>query len=116
MDSDVDGLKILADYTFHRVFSHIITNSMIRGVLRKISVSHKIVNGDLVIIYEDDAPGIPEVDKEDLFADEISYENLDFFIVGAIVKASKFTIKETGDPEKGTRIEITVPADRFRIH
>ncbi len=110
-----DGLLILADYTFFRVFLHLIENGISRGGFSKATISYKVTRGNLVIIYEDDATGIPYDKKSLLFTDDIRHENLDFFIINAIITASRFSIKENGDPDRGSRFEITVPIDRFEI-
>lgn len=110
-----DGVQILADYTFHRVFLHLLENAKARGGFTKASVSYKVSGGNLVIICEDDAKGIPRNRKERLFSDDLSLENMDYFIINAIMKVSKFSIVENGNPEVGARFEITVPPDRFEI-
>ena len=110
-----DGLIILADYTFYRVFMHLFDDGMVRGGLSKVDVSYRIADGALRIIYEDDAAGIPNELKASLFSSDPLGNGSDYFIINGIVTASGFTIEETGDPRKGTRFEIIVPMDRFGI-
>ena len=110
-----DGLIILADYTFYRVFTHLFDDGLIRGGLSKVDVSYTISGGSLKIVFEDDAAGIPYELKESLFSSDPLGNGSDYFIINGIVTASGFTIKETGDPRKGARFEITVPMDRFGI-
>ena len=110
-----DGLIILADYTFYRVFTHLFDDGLIRGGLSKVDVSYTISDGSLKIVYEDDAAGIPHELKASLFSSDPLGNGSDYFIINGIVTASGFTIKETGDPRKGARFEITVPMDRFGI-
>ena len=110
-----DGVQILADYTFTRVFQHLLANAVERGDFTTATVSYKVSQGNLIIICEDDAKGIPKDKKDKLFSDDMTRENMDFFIISAIIKACRFTIEENGNPEKGARFEITVPPDRFEI-
>ena len=111
---DADGVLILADYTFHRVFQHLMENSISRGGFTKARVSYKVTRGNLLLIYEDDSAGIP-YDKKDSLFDNVWYDNVDFFIIDAIIRVSNFKIVEAGDPDKGVRFEITVPPERFEI-
>ena len=111
-----DGVQILADYTFHRVFQHLIENGIQRGGLSKVSISYRVSSGNLLVTYEDDAKGIPADKKEKLFIDDLSQDNLNYFLINSIVKVSKFTIEENGNPDKGSRFVITIPSERFEIH
>ena len=115
MNVNADGILLLCDYTFYRVFEHLAENGRSRGGMTRISVTYKVSRGNLMIIYEDDAAGIPYNMKSECFDNDIRHENSDFFIINAIVSTSKFTIVETGDPDRGARFEITVPSDRFEI-
>ena len=110
-----EGVRLLGDYTFTRVFTHLVANAIERGNFTKATVSYKVFQGNLILVCEDDANGIPKEKKEKLFSEDITRDNLDFFIVGAIIRACRYSIEENGNPDKGARFEITVPPDRFEI-
>ena len=111
----LDGLIILADYTFHRVFSHLIEDGLSRGGLSEVRVSFEVREGVLKLIYEDDAAGIPYELKESLFSSDPLGNGSDYFIINAIVTASGFIVEEKGDPKKGARFEISIPIDKFGL-
>lgn len=114
-ETHVDGVMVLADYTFGRAFAHLVENSLKSKKLTKIKLTYKVTKGKLLIIYEDDGDGIPYDKKDDLFTNDVSPNSIDFFVVNAIMNTSRFEIIECGDPNIGARYEISVPMDRFEI-
>ncbi|MBN1168216.1 MAG: HAMP domain-containing histidine kinase [Methanospirillaceae archaeon] len=72
-------------------------------------------NGSLVIIWEDDGPGIPPDQKESIFQTGIGKNTgLGLFLSKEILDITGFWIKETGIFGMGARFEIMVPYGRWQ--
>jgi len=110
----VDGVSILCDYTFQRVFKHLVQCSFKRGPPTVIRLYYKVYDGELTIIYEDDSKPLSERRKLSISEDNIDVTDNDIFIINEIVKSSGFRLRETG--VNGARYEITVPRDKFVIN
>ena len=69
----------------------------------------------LMIIYEDNGIGIPEKDKDCIFFKGLGKNSgLGLFLIQEILAITGITIRENGEPGKGARFEIFVPAGVFR--
>jgi len=73
-------------------------------------------DGDLMITWEDNGPGIPPAQKERIF-DKGFGENTGFglFLTREILSITAISIRENGVPGEGARFEIRVPAGGFRV-
>ncbi|MDD4136297.1 MAG: PAS domain S-box protein [Methanoregula sp.] len=117
VEKELDDLQIFADYLLEKVFYNLIDNSLRHG--EKVTVcrvSYRKAGDGLVILYEDDGVGVPVVAKEKIFRREY-YRNTGYglFLAQEILSITGITLKETGEPGKGARFEIHVPADTFRF-
>jgi len=115
--NDLEGLEIYTDSLIERVFSNLADNTIRHGgEVSEIKVYYKEFENGLKLIYEDDGVGVPDSKKEIIFergyGDNTGY-GLD--LIKRILEISGMGIKETGEPGKGARFEITVPKDRYRI-
>lgn len=114
---DFGNLEIFANPLLERVFHHLIDNSIRHGgTLTKIHGYFQQSGAGIIIIIEDDGIGIPENEKEAIFKRQF-YKNsgLGLFLVQEILSMTNFSIRETGEPGKGARFEITVPKGAWRM-
>ncbi len=114
---DFGDLEILADPLLERVFHHLIDNSIQYGqTLTKIHGYYQRSGTGIMLIIEDDGIGIPTDEKEAIFKRQF-YKNsgLGLFLVQEILSMTNFSIRETGEPGKGAKFEMTVPKGSWRI-
>ena len=80
------------------------------------SMLHRfILDEELSILWKDNGIGIPAEEKEQIF--QMGYgQNTGFglFLAREILSLTGIGIKETGEPGKGARFEIIVPAGAWR--
>ncbi len=70
---------------------------------------------DLVVTFEDDGDGIGAKDKERLFERGFGKNTgLGLFLSREILSITGITITENGEPGKGARFELAVPAGQYR--
>ena len=69
----------------------------------------------LMIICHDDGRGIPVSEKENIFLHKYGKNTgIGLFLAREILSITGLTIRENGEPGKGARFEIQVPAGKFR--
>ena len=72
--------------------------------------------GTLLIIWEDNGPGIPDDQKKRIFDKGVGKNTgLGLFLTREILSITGITISETGVYGEGARFEIRVPAGGFRV-
>jgi signal transduction histidine kinase len=116
VEHELDYLEIYADLLLGKVFFNIVENSIRHGEhTRFIRFSYRETDDDLVIICEDDGIGVPAIAKEGIFRREY-YHNTGYglFLTEEILSITGISIRETGEPGKGVRFEISVPKGAFR--
>jgi signal transduction histidine kinase len=113
----VHGLEILADPLLEKIFSNLIDNSLRHGErVGRISVSCRITEPSLSIVYEDDGTGIAQSEKERIFEKGFGKNTgMGLFLSREILDITGLTIRETGTVGAGARFEIAVPAGKFRF-
>jgi signal transduction histidine kinase/HAMP domain-containing protein len=116
--AEVGELEIFADPLLPRVFYTLLENSLRNGgtTISAISLTIRRENNLLFIVYEDNGPGIPAREKENLFGsgyNEGTWQGL--FLVRELLGFTRITIRENGNCGSGARFEIEVPADKFRF-
>jgi signal transduction histidine kinase len=111
-----DGAEVYADLLFDRVFSNLFENTLRHsGSATEIRIF--VIREDIavVLVVEDNGTGIPVDGKTKIF--ERGYgkgTGWGLFLVMEILAFTGMTIKETGEPGKGTRFEIRIPLNHFR--
>ena len=111
------GFEIYADPMLEKVFFNLFDNALRHGEhVTKIVVSCEEGPGGLAIVVEDDGIGVPDRNKEKIFEKGVG-KNTGFglFLTREILAITGITIRETGTPGKGARIEIAVPKGMYRI-
>jgi sensor histidine kinase regulating citrate/malate metabolism len=111
-----ERLEIFADPHLPAVFFHIFeaTIKETKGVTTIVVTYHIRENG-CAILVESDGTGFENTIRESLFAQREERYGNGLFLAREICAISGMTIKETGTPEKGTRFEIMIPAEGYRI-
>jgi PAS domain S-box-containing protein len=113
----IENLSIYADPLLEKVFYNLLENALRHGKgVTRITFSSVRQSDSITIMCEDNGEGIPEEYKEAIFNRE-HFKNTGFglFLSREILGITSLTIRETGEPGKGGRFEITVPQGYFRI-
>jgi PAS domain S-box-containing protein len=114
--SEPDGWEIYADPLLEKVFYNIIDHALKCGMtLTEIRRrSYEFPEG-LVITIEDNGVGIPQENKERIFAKGFGKNtSLGLFFSREVLSITGITIRETGEPGRGARFTITVPKGEYR--
>jgi len=116
LEEATNSLEIFADPLFEKVPYNLIDNSMRHGGnVTRIKVSSKQINGSMIITYEDDGVGISNEEKSHMFEKGHGKNNgFGLFLLREILSMTDMTIKEDGEPGKGARFKIIVPAGAWR--
>jgi signal transduction histidine kinase len=112
-----ERVEVFADPMLDKVFSNLIENA-VRHVktVTQVVITYQLRDDGLSIYVEDDGVGIPDTEKEKIFAYGIGGGGgLGLFLVREILSITGMTIRETGTPGEGARFVIHVPPDGYRI-
>jgi len=111
------GLVIYADPLIEKVFYNLMENSIRHGEhMTTMAFSYHKTPEGLVIVYTDNGVGIAAEDKERIFIRGFGKNTgLGMFLSREILGITGIVIKETGEPGKGVRFEISLPAENYRI-
>jgi PAS domain S-box-containing protein len=115
---ETETLEIYADPLLEKVCQRLFENSLAHGDhVTRIRVWHSVTPEGVTIVFEDDGTGIPQEKKEQIFlrgeGTRVSMRSLIF--VREILDITGITIRETGEPGKGARFEMTVPNGSYRM-
>jgi CheY-like chemotaxis protein len=111
------GTEVFADTLITRILYTFMDNSTrYGGTITTIRFSMQESGENLIIICENDGKGISSDEKMQIF-DRGFGENsgLGLTLAGEILDITGITIKETSEPGKGARFEITVPKGMWRL-
>jgi PAS domain S-box-containing protein len=111
------GMEIFADPLVARVFYNLMDNALrYGGKITAVRFSVQESGDGRQILCEDDGEGIPALEKERIF-DRGSGKTtgLGLALSREILDITGITIRETGEPGKGARFEITVPKGMLRF-
>jgi signal transduction histidine kinase len=114
---NIDNLSIYADPLLEKVFFNLVENALRHGNGLTWIVFSSLPNEEsLTLICEDNGGGVPEKFKDAIFNRQY-FKNTGFglFLSREILGITGISIHETGEPGKGARFEITVPAGYFLI-
>jgi len=115
---DTGNLEIFADPLLEKVFYNLFDNAIryAKGAtgIRVFSIMEE---KGLLLVFEDDGPGVPREDKERIFERGFGRNTgLGLFFVKEILSITDIAISETGDPGRGARFELSIPQGGFRLH
>jgi PAS domain S-box-containing protein len=111
------NIEIFADPLLEKVFYNLMENSLkYGGPAVDIRFSCRKDRESLVVSCEDNGTGISEEDKGKIFNRGYGKNTgLGLFLIKEILSITGISISENGDPGKGTRFEMRVPAGLFRV-
>jgi len=117
LDADVEDIEVYADPILERVFFNLLDNAVRHGEhVSEIRVYSHHSDNLLTIVWEDNGVGIPADEKERIFERGFGKNTgLGMFLVREVLLLTGITIRETGEPGKGARFEITVPKGMWRL-
>jgi PAS domain S-box-containing protein len=112
-----ESIELYADPLLGKVFYTLIENTLRHGkTVTAIGFSCKTLDDSLVVIYQDNGIGIPAEYKKAIFERQFfKHTGFGLFLSRTILSITGMTIRETGEPGKGARFEITVQAGAFRF-
>jgi len=115
---DVAGLEVYADSLLEKVIFHMMQNTLRYGIYaNEVNVRYMNETDELVLFIEDNGVGIPDEEKNIIF--DRGYgknKGLGLFLVREVLSITGMSIRETGEPGKGVRFEITVPKGMYRFN
>jgi signal transduction histidine kinase len=111
------GAEVFADPLIVKVFFNLMDNAVrYGGKITTIRFSVEKSGEDPVIVCEDDGDGVLAEEKERIFDRGFGKNTgLGLFLSREILAITGITIKETGEPGKGARFEMTVPQGAYRF-
>ncbi|PKG31548.1 ATP-binding protein, partial [Methanoregula sp.] len=116
--TNIEGLEIFADPLLEDVFFILMENVLIHGKgATGVKIHYrKEPDGSLVILFEDNGPGIPSDVKERIFSQDFNLKGgRGLFLAREILSITGISLRETGAPGAGARFEMTVPEGAFRL-
>jgi len=110
------GAEVFADPLVVRVFYNLMDNAVrYGGKITTIRFSVEERDDENIIVCEDDGDGIVAAEKEQVFLRGFGKNTgLGLALSREILDITGISIKETGDPGKGARFEMTVPKGAWR--
>ena len=111
------GAEVFADPLVVKVFYNLMDNAArYGGKITTIRFSSLESGDDHLIVCEDDGNGVPADEKEKIFERGFGKNTgLGLALSREILAITGITIRETGEPGKGARFEITVPKGMWRM-
>ena len=115
---ETENLEIFADPLLEKVCQRLFENSVKHGDhVTRIRVSQTITPDGVTIFFEDNGIGISAENKEQIFLRDVSTGRASMrslIFVREILDITGITIRETGEPGKGARFEMTVPKGAWK--
>ncbi|MDO9036635.1 MAG: PAS domain S-box protein [Methanoregula sp.] len=111
------NVEVFADPLVIKVCYNLIDNAVRYGKkIKTIRFSVLADDDDYVVVCEDDGVGVPVEEKEKIFEQGFG-KNTGFGLALSreILSITGITIRETGEPGKGARFEVTVPKGTWRM-
>ncbi len=111
------GSEVFADPLIVKVCYNLMDNAVrYGGKITTIRFSVEESSDGYMIVCEDDGVGVPAVEKEKIFIRGFGKNTgLGLFLSSEILDITGITIRETGEPGKGARFEMTVPKGMWRM-
>ena len=115
--TEVGEVEIYTDPMLEKAFYNLFENSVrYAGPAPTVWVRCRRQEGSLIIVIEDNGPGIPAEEKEKIFMRGFGKNTgLGLFLVREILSTTGLAIRETGEPGKGARFEMLVPKGGWRV-
>lgn len=116
IDDSCRNLEIFADPLLEKVFFNLLENAVrYAGHQPEIRFSAHEEPGHLLLVCEDNGPGVADENKEKIFERGFGKNTgLGLFLIREILAMTGITIRENGTAGTGSRFEITVPSGTYR--
>jgi len=111
-------IELYADPLLPRVFYNLLINAVHHGgpLLTKVRLYTRLSGESLILIVEDNGPGIPSDKKTKIFEYGCGKgTGFGLFLIREILGNTGITVTETGEPGKGAKFEILIPKGKFRF-
>ncbi len=111
------GTEVFADTLIVKVFYNLVDNAVQYGG-KITTIRFSVIESDdsHIIVCEDDGSGVVSEEKEKIFDRGFGKNTgLGLALSREILDITGITIRETGEPGKGARFEMTVPKGAWRI-
>ena len=110
------GAEMFADPLIVKVFFNLMDNAVrYGGKISRIRFSVEGQNSDYIEVCEDDGDGVLLGEKERIFDQGFGRNTgMGLFLAREIISMTGITIRETGEPGRGARFELTIPPGSFR--
>lgn len=117
VESKTGDLEIFTDPMFSKVCFNLLENSLRHGEgVTEILVSFIEREGKGLLLYEDNGAGVDPAIKSKIFKRGFGKNTgLGLFLTAEILSITGITIQETGEPGRGARFEIEIPAGCYRF-
>ncbi|MBR1369648.1 hypothetical protein RJ53_09240 [Methanocalculus chunghsingensis] len=109
-----ERLSIFSDPHLRTAISHLIENAIAAGATALL-VTYQIRDDGCAIILEDNGTGIPDDEKERLFAESTERSGHGLFLTREILGITGIDIHEEGESGRGARFVLLVPQEGYRI-
>jgi len=108
--------SVYADLMIEKAVAQLLDNAIRHGKnVSSVSISVHDDETGAVLVIEDNGTGIPAADKERIFERGFGKRTgWGLFLAREILAITGMTIAETGEPGKGARFEIHIPAEAYR--
>lgn len=112
-----DPVEVFADPLLEKVFFHLFQYQHKYGEkVTRIVVAYQYTSTGLILTVSDNGIGIPPTEKTHLFVRSSGDgKTLGLFLAQKILEITGLTIQEAGEYKKGTRFDIIIPMNGFRI-
>lgn len=109
-------IEVYADPLFEKVLYNLLDNAVrYAGPQPAIRFFLDDEADGLVLVYEDNGPGVPHENKEKIFLRGFGKNSgLGLFLIREILAMTGISIRECGEEGKGSRFEIMIPAGKYR--
>jgi signal transduction histidine kinase len=110
------GLFVYADRMFEKVIFELVENSLAYGGIGvTIRFSYLKTEEGIIIVIEDNGPGIEDDEKKYIFSRSSRHHGGEgLFLATEILDITGIRIRETGTAGSGARFEIVIPPDGYR--
>jgi PAS domain S-box-containing protein len=112
-----DPFEVFADPMIERVFYNLLENAMRHGErVKKVTVSNQLIDRQMKLIFQDDGKGVKPEEKEIIFKRGYGINTgYGLFMTREVLGITGLSIVENGEPGRGARFEITIPAGKYRL-
>jgi signal transduction histidine kinase len=117
IDDRCSYIEIYADPLLEKVLYNLLDNSLrYAGPQPVIQFFLQEETDRLVLVCQDNGPGVPPENKEKIFLRGFGKNSgLGLFLIREILAMTGISIRECGEVGKGSRFEIAIPAGKFRM-